>query len=187
MKREIYKGRSIKVVKGRGADFGYTRLTLNGVDQGKWMGDEDAVLRSIRGSIDHADEVGVSSGRYAPEMYAPGTYELCDEGHAKEIGGECGHRYCTELRVEATPVVEEPAEELPGEIVPATDLKPGDVVSRSTFDVSQRAVILNQVEGYEHWLTGPGFRYWARDTATDREGWMTYGPAGVVRRIEQAS
>lgn len=111
MKRETYKDRKIKVVKGRDADWGYTRVTLNGVDMGKWMGDEDAALRSIRGTIDHADEVGVSSGRYGADWYAPGTYELCEHDHAKPIGGECGHHYCAEQRAEAAPVVDEPAYE----------------------------------------------------------------------------
>ncbi|MFF1684454.1 MULTISPECIES: hypothetical protein [unclassified Streptomyces] len=107
MKRETYKGRKIKVVAGRGADCGYTRVTLNGVDMGKWMQSEDEALRSTRGTIDHADEVGVSSGRYGAEHYAPGTYELCDEGHAKEIDGECGHTWCVEQRAKVAPVVEE--------------------------------------------------------------------------------
>ncbi|MBT2412699.1 hypothetical protein J7I94_19395 [Streptomyces sp. ISL-12] len=115
MKRETYKGRKIKVVAGRGADWGYTRITLNGVDMGKWTQSEDEALRSTRGTIDHADEVGASSGRYSAEWYAPGTYELCDEGHAKEIGGECGHHYCIAQRAAASPVVDEPAEETPVE------------------------------------------------------------------------
>ncbi|MFF9525421.1 hypothetical protein ACF1DV_26085 [Streptomyces achromogenes] len=84
----------------------------------------------------------------------------------------------------AKPVTKEgPDEELLGEIVPATDLKPGDVVSRSTFDVSQRAEILKPSEDCEYWLTGPGIRYWARDLATNRDGWLSYGPSGVVRRL----
>lgn len=98
MKRETYKGRKIKVVAGKGADWGYTRVTLNGVDMGKSMGTEDHALTQTRGYIDHADEVGVSSARYGSEWYAPGTYELCGEGHAKEIGGECGHSWCTKQR-----------------------------------------------------------------------------------------
>lgn len=98
MKRETYKGRKIKVVTGRGADWGYTRITLNGVDMGKWMQSEDEAIRSTRGTIDHADEVGVSSGRYGASWYAPGTFELCEHGHATEIGGECGHEYCVARR-----------------------------------------------------------------------------------------
>lgn len=112
MKRETYKGRKIKVVAGRGANWGYTRITLNGVDMGKWMQSEDEALRSTRSTIDHADEVGVSSAHYGAEWYAPGSYEMCEEGHAKEIGGACGHHWCEEQRATATPViVETPAEE----------------------------------------------------------------------------
>ncbi len=98
MIRETYKGRKLKVVKTRGADWGYARLTVNGVDQGKYLGDEANALRSAKGTIDHADEVGVGSARYADHWYAPGTYELCDNGHAQEIGGLCGHSFCIERR-----------------------------------------------------------------------------------------
>lgn len=76
--------------------------------------------------------------------------------------------------------------ELPGELVPAICLKPGDVVSRSTFDVTQQAEILAPGEICEHWFTGTSVRYWAREIGTDREGWMLYGPGGVVRRITAA-
>lgn len=104
MKRETYKGRKIKVVAGRGADWGYTRVTLNGVDMGKSMGNEEGALTSTRSYIDHADEVGVSSARYGAEWYAPGTFELCDGGHAKKTGGECGHSWCVEQRAKVAPV-----------------------------------------------------------------------------------
>lgn len=107
MIRETYKGRKIKVVKGRGADFGYSRVTLNGLELGKYMGDESKALRSVRGTIDHADEVGINGDRYRPEWYAPGTYELCDEGHAKEISGECLHSWCVKQRTAAEPVTPE--------------------------------------------------------------------------------
>lgn len=103
MKRETYKGRKLKVVKGRGMDWGYSRVTLNSVDLGKYMGDEETALRSVRSYIDHAEEVGVSSARYGAEWYAPGTFELCDGGHAKEIGGECGHDWCIKQRQAQTP------------------------------------------------------------------------------------
>lgn len=98
MRRETYKGRKLKVVKGRGHDWGYSRVTLNGVDLGKYLGNEDTVFTSISSYIDHADEVGVSSARYGAEWYAPGTYELCDGGHAKPVNGECGHSWCVEQR-----------------------------------------------------------------------------------------
>lgn len=101
MKTETYKGRKLKVVAGRGRDFGRTRAVINGAEQGTHLGDEEAALKWLRGGVDHADEVGVASGRYGPHWYAPGTYELCDEGHAKPLGGLCGHDWCVKQR---TPV-----------------------------------------------------------------------------------
>lgn len=98
MIRETYKGRKLKVVKGRGADSHSARLTVNGVDMGMWMGTEKALLDSACGYVDHADEVGVGSGRYEAAWYVPGTYELCDAGHAKPIGGACGHDWCVKQR-----------------------------------------------------------------------------------------
>jgi hypothetical protein len=135
MKRETYKGRNIKVVKGRGADLGHTRIVLNGVEMGSWLGDEDEALRSTRGTIDHADEVGAGSGRYGAEWYAPGTYELCDEGHPKEIGGECGHHWCVAQCAKAAPVVDEAPAEVTDTVdtdryerVSLDDLKKGDLI-----------------------------------------------------------
>jgi hypothetical protein len=125
MKTETYKGRKLKVVKARGADFGYTRVTLNGTDMGKHLGDEDAALSWLRGSIDFADEVGVSSGRMGDEWYAPGTFDLCDEGHAKEIGGECGHHWCVSQRADVAP--EEPT----AEVAPVVDEERPVVVATS--------------------------------------------------------
>jgi hypothetical protein len=107
MKRETYKGRKIKVVAGRGAEWGYTRITLNGVDMGKWMQSEDEALRSTRDTIDHAGQVGINGDRYGAEWYAPGTFELCSEGHVQEIGGECLHSWCIKQRAKVTPIVEE--------------------------------------------------------------------------------
>lgn len=100
MKRETYKGRKIKVVAGRGADWGYTRITLNGVDMGKWMQSEDEALSSTRGTIDHADEVGMGNGRYGAEWYAPGTFELNEYGHVVAPGGICSCDYCEKRRIE---------------------------------------------------------------------------------------
>jgi hypothetical protein len=107
MKTETYKGRKLKVVKARGADFGYTRVTLNGTDMGKHLGTEEDALKWLRNSIDFTDVEGPSSGRFGSEWFAPGTFELCDEGHPMEIGGECGHHWCVEQRAEAASVVVE--------------------------------------------------------------------------------
>ncbi|MER7488694.1 hypothetical protein ABTY20_22875 [Streptomyces sp. NPDC126497] len=64
------------------------------MEQGTHLGDEDAALKWLRGTIDHADEVGVGSGRYGPHWYTPGTHEVCENGHAKPLDGPCGHSYC---------------------------------------------------------------------------------------------
>lgn len=96
---ETYKGRKIRIVKGRGRDFGYSRVTLNGTELGKWQGDESKVQGRIRGSIDGVDAVGgINGDKYGVEWYAPGTFEVCENGHPKEIGGECLHSYCIERR-----------------------------------------------------------------------------------------
>nr|WSW58446.1 hypothetical protein OG513_07555 [Streptomyces sp. NBC_00998] len=120
MKTETYKGRKLKVVKGTGRDWGRTRQYVNGVDQGAWQGDEDAALRQLRGDVDFAESVGPGSGRCAPEWFAPGTFELCEEGHAKEIGGLCGHHWCVEQRtvISAPEVDEQP---LPVKVVTPSD------------------------------------------------------------------
>ncbi|QES45179.1 hypothetical protein DEJ49_33090 [Streptomyces venezuelae] len=94
MIRETYKGRKIKVVKGRGSDYGYTRVTLNGTDLGKHLGDEAAALRWIRSTIDHADQMGMGNGRYGAEWYEPGTFELNEVGHVVASGGVCSCTYC---------------------------------------------------------------------------------------------
>ncbi|MGY5634217.1 hypothetical protein ACW7N6_38400 [Streptomyces sp. UC1A3] len=98
MKTETYKGRTLKVIRSRGRESGFTRVFVNGEPQGSYLGSEERALRSLRGTVDHADEVGVGSGRYAPHWYAPGTYELCPEGHAKPLDGPCGHPWCMEQR-----------------------------------------------------------------------------------------
>lgn len=95
---ETYKGRKIRIVKGRGNDFGYSRVTLNGTELGKWLGDEARVLQSLHGYIDVADRTGINGDKYGVEWYAPGTFEVCENGHPKEIGGECLHSYCIERR-----------------------------------------------------------------------------------------
>jgi hypothetical protein len=146
MIRETYKGRKLKVVKGRGADYGYSSATLNGVDLGKHMGDEAAAIQWMKGTIDHADEVGMGEGRYGGEWYAPGTFELNEHGHVVAPGGICSCGYCEERRIqpcanikvdgkcvcdhcmkpyfaEKPAPVETPAEEAPSE---ATD---GDVLA----------------------------------------------------------
>jgi len=96
VKTEIYKGRKIKTAKGK--EYGYVQHSVNGVSQGRYAGDEDGAMAWLKRTIDSADEYGISSGRMGNEWYAPGTYVLCEYGHAMEIGGECGHHYCVDRR-----------------------------------------------------------------------------------------
>lgn len=101
MIRETYKGRKLKAVEGKGSEYGYTRVTIGKSYTLKYMGKAEKALASVRGTIDHADEVGAGSARYAAEWYAPGTFELCDNGHTREIGGLCRHSYCAERHLAA--------------------------------------------------------------------------------------
>lgn len=189
MKRETYKGRKIKVVAGRGADWGYTRLTLNGVDMGKSLGNEEAALTSTRSYIDHADEVGVSSARYGAEWYAPGTFELCDEGHATEIGGECGHMWCVEQREETVEshvsVVEQPTpaveaettvqryERLSGELHSLKRIHPGERTEEQREEIRALNTQLTEI------LSVPPAGYSVPKTVSDlvtfaqERGWLT--------------
>lgn len=95
---ETYKGRKIRAVKGKGWEWGRTRIVLNGVDKGHYEGDERTVLASIKATIDDAESTGVAEARFGPEWFAPGTYALCPEGHEMPIGGVCGHRWCAAAR-----------------------------------------------------------------------------------------
>ncbi|MFI7096380.1 hypothetical protein [Streptomyces lydicus] len=189
MKRETYKGRTIKVVGGRGNNFGRTKVTLNGVELGSWEGNEDANLRSIRGTIDHADEVGVSNGRYNPEWYAPGTFELCTAGHAKEIGGECGHPWCVEQRAEAT------ASTAPAEIVKDDVAVDVDYVSGDNFHVGDvvaypdrpRARVVREAEDGKDFFGRPIKRLYCRSLDGSHEGFVDYGAGGVLPKLRRVA
>jgi hypothetical protein len=96
--RETYKGRVLLVTKGR--ERGTLVCTVNGYTLDRPAGrDEGRAMASLRSWIDlvDRDEV-VDGGRWAAEMYAPGTYQLCPEGHPVAIGGLCRHSYCTARR-----------------------------------------------------------------------------------------
>ena len=92
---ETYKGRKIKVSKGR--EWGTLRVLVNSVDTGSRTGtDERAPLADVRATIDLIDQDPMPDGsRWGAEWYAPGTFELCAEGtHPMAIGGPCRHPYC---------------------------------------------------------------------------------------------
>jgi hypothetical protein len=97
---EIYKGRKLRVKKGR--EWGTLACTINGTYSLNETGlDEQAAMGHLRAWIDMVDrDPVVDGGRWAPEMYAPGTYQLCPEGHPVALGGQCRHPYCTARNLE---------------------------------------------------------------------------------------
>jgi len=66
---ETYRGVKIKAIKGKGAEWGYVKLWINGVPQGREMGiDEAKTVANQHGWIDAAI---AEPDRYAPE-WQPG-------------------------------------------------------------------------------------------------------------------
>ncbi len=89
MIRETYKGRELKVVKASG---GGLVGSINGQPVPTRYGvPEQEVIEQFHRDIDHVDRAPVDGDRWGAYVYAPGTYELCDIGHPKAIGGPCRH------------------------------------------------------------------------------------------------
>lgn len=61
-------------------------------------------------------------------------------------------------------------------------LKPGDVI---TGPGNTEVTILRDREPWQDMFGQQLFRYWARRSDTHAEGWMTYGPAGVVSIVKR--
>ena len=102
MTTETYKGRKLQVKQGR--EWGTLVCTVNGGEPLNETGlDEQAAMGHLRAWIDMVDrDPVVDGGKWAAEMYAPGTYELCEEGpHPVAIGGRCRHSYCATRTKEA--------------------------------------------------------------------------------------
>ena len=95
MIRETYKGRKLKVVKDGGT--GGLVGAINGQPMPARYGvPEQEVIEQLRRDIDFVDQDPVvDGGRWDAYMYAPGTYELCEQGlHPKAIGEQCRHKSC---------------------------------------------------------------------------------------------
>jgi hypothetical protein len=95
---ETYKGRKLKVIGGRGRDRGYVLTYVNGVVFSKSCESQDSALRILRSYVDAVDAKPIDGSKWAHHWYAPGTYELCQDGHPREIGGECRHPCCADER-----------------------------------------------------------------------------------------
>lgn len=53
-------------------------------------------------------------------------------------------------------------------------LSPGDRYLPSGDHIV--VTIIGKREEYSHWLTGPGWRYWASRSDTGAEGYVSFGP-----------
>ena len=95
MTTELYKGRSLRVMPARGGLVG----SINGQPMPARYGvSEQDILGQFHRDIDHVDQAPVDGGRWGAYMYAPGSYELCAEGHPVAVGGQCRHPYCKAKR-----------------------------------------------------------------------------------------
>lgn len=92
MIRETHKGRKIQISKGR--SWGYAAVKLNGVNLGDHIGTEAAALAWVVGQIDSIDQEPVNGERWGAEWYAPGTFEVCENGHPRGVEQPCEHFYC---------------------------------------------------------------------------------------------
>jgi hypothetical protein len=93
MIQETYKGRRLKVTRNR--DTGGLIGSINGQPMPARYGvSEREIIEQFHRDIDHVDQAPVDGGRWGAYLYAPGTYELCDNGHPKTIGGPCRHPSC---------------------------------------------------------------------------------------------
>jgi hypothetical protein len=88
MKTETYRGVKIKTKVGRGQDWGYTHLEVNGHNHGRQMDNEERVLAHTRATVDDAIE--------RPEAYD----DHWQPGHkgVKDPSAWQGHR-CAEARL----------------------------------------------------------------------------------------
>ena len=93
---ETYKGRRLKVVKDKAS--GGLVGSINGQPMPAEYGvSEQKIIGQFHRDIDLVDRLPIDGG-YGAYMYAPGTYELCGEGHPVAIGGECLHSYCAKKK-----------------------------------------------------------------------------------------
>jgi len=96
MRTATHNGCKIKVRAGRGAAWGRVFATVN---QESFplveKFDEAKALEEIMRTLNHVHAAPVNGDRWPAHYYAPGSYELCDEGlHPREIGGQCTHSWC---------------------------------------------------------------------------------------------
>lgn len=91
MIRETYKGRKLQVVKAGSGLVGF----INGQPMPARYGvPEREIIEQFHRDINYVNQLPIDGGRWGAYMYAPGTYELCENDHAKAPGEPCRHSYC---------------------------------------------------------------------------------------------
>lgn len=93
---EMHSGCKIKVRAGRKQAWGTMIALVNGESFPVAEKFEEAqAVAEIKRTLDLVHSAPVDGDRWPANFYAPGTYELCDEGiHPREIGGQCQHFTC---------------------------------------------------------------------------------------------
>lgn len=92
-----FDGCTIKVRAGRGRDsWGQMTALVNDepfpvVEKF----DETVAVAEIQRDLTRIHAAPIDGASWPAHFYAPGSYELCDEGiHPREIGGQCTHVTC---------------------------------------------------------------------------------------------
>ncbi len=111
MIRETYKGRKLRVVKAGGGLVG----SINGQPMPARYGvSGQEIIEQFHRDIDYVDQLPID-GRWGAYMYAPGTYELCENDHPEAPGQPCRHNYCQQAARWTDAPQPRPAGRAPGE------------------------------------------------------------------------
>lgn len=95
MIQETYKGRKLKVTKD-GRTGGLVGSINNQPMPTGYGVTEQELIEQLHRDINLVDQAPVDGGRWGAYMYAPGTYELCQNNHPKTPGKPCKHSCCQE-------------------------------------------------------------------------------------------
>lgn len=102
MLRETHAGRKITARDLKGLNWGYCTITVNGEDWGRRTGTAAEAVRLLAIEFDAIDAWttahGIDGDRWDAKYFPPGTFELCPEGHPRDIGGLCVHSWCVRER-----------------------------------------------------------------------------------------
>lgn len=97
MKTATHNGCRIKVRMSRDKFGPRPVATVNGEPFPANGLTEDELIDDIVSSLAYVHADPINGDRWPAHYYPPGTYELCDNDHPREIGGTCRHSYCVRL------------------------------------------------------------------------------------------